>query len=205
VRCMAGRVSDLRLFRCERSSMPPMTSHDKFGDRLACSGGHLTILQRLRQGGWIARVTDGEGGNRFPSRGNSKDLARFFRIKSGHLVDSQPVCGCFHGEQSRRRAGVVLSIAVGALFFANERFATASASTGALLAQPTLNSTRTLSIFAKPSLSSFVAMRYAQGCSLLLEGAQRAASKMLRRTSCGTGLSAKARGLQRSRISSWTG
>src|SRR5882762_2081513 len=28
---------------------------------------------------------------------------------------------------------------------------------------------------------------------------------MLRKTSCGTGLSAKARGLQRSRISSWTG
>jgi len=137
--------------------MPPMTSHDKFGDRLACSGGHLTILQRLRQGGWIARVTDGEGGNRFPSRGKFQDLARFFRIKSGHLVDSQPVCGCFHGEQSRRpRRCRIEALRLGALFFANERFATASASTGALLAQPTLNSTRTLSIFAKPSLSSFV-------------------------------------------------
>src|ERR1700682_135054 len=108
-----GGVSDLRLFCCERSSMPPMTGHNKFSNRLACSGGHLTILQRLRQGSWIARVTDGDGGDRFPSRGNSKNLARFFRIKSSHLVDSQPMCGCFHGEQSRRRAGVVMSVAVG--------------------------------------------------------------------------------------------
>src|SRR6266852_4474070 len=81
----------------------------------------------------------------------------------------------------------------------------AIARTGALLAQAALNSTRTLSIFSKLALSSLVATIYAQGCSLLLEGAQRAASKMLRKTSCGTGLSANARGLQRSRISSWTG
>jgi len=38
---------------------------------------------------------------------------------------------------------------------------------------------RTLSKF---SLSSFVATMYAQGCVLLLEGAQRAASKMLFRS-----------------------
>src|SRR5216684_2970000 len=97
------------------------------------------------------------------------------------------------------------ALRLGALFFANASCATAIASTGALLAQLALNSTRTLSIFSKLSLSSLVATIYAQGCSLLLEGAQRAASKMLRRTFCGTGLSAKARGLQRSRISSWTG
>jgi len=93
--------------------MPPMTGHDKFAIGLAYSGRHLTILQRLRQGGWIARVTDGDGGDRFPSRGNPEYLARFFRIESGHLVDGQPVCGCFHGKQSGSRAGVVLGIAVG--------------------------------------------------------------------------------------------
>src|SRR5258708_15868317 len=97
------------------------------------------------------------------------------------------------------------ALRLGALFFAKASSETAIASTGALFAQLALNSTRTLSIFSKPSLSSFVATRYAQGCSLLLEGAHRAASKRLRRTFCGTGLSAKARGLQRSRISSWTG
>src|SRR6266478_1623536 len=97
------------------------------------------------------------------------------------------------------------ALRLGASFFAKVSFATAIASTGALLAQLALNSTRILSILSKLSLSSLVATIYAQGCSLLLEGAQRAASKMLRRTSCGTGLSAKARGLQRSRISSWTG
>src|SRR5882672_6860645 len=97
------------------------------------------------------------------------------------------------------------ALRLGALFFAKASSETAIASTGALFAQLALNSTRTLSIFSKLSLSSLVATKYAQGCSLLLEGAQRAASKMLRRTSCGTGLSAKARGLQRSRINLWTG
>src|SRR5215813_7982179 len=43
------------------------------------------------------------------------------------------------------------------------------------------------------------------GCSLLLEGAQRAASKRLRNVSGATYRSAKARGLQRLAMSSWIG
>src|SRR6266852_3562861 len=112
-----GGVCDLRLFLCERSSMPPVTGHNKFGDGLACPGSHLSILQRLRQGSWIARVTDGDRSDRFPTRGNPKGLARFFRIESRHLMDGQSLCGRFHREQGGRGTGVVLSVAVGGVVF----------------------------------------------------------------------------------------
>src|SRR5258708_23116745 len=45
----------------------------------------------------------------------------------------------------------------------------------------------------------------AHGCSLLLEGAERAASNKLRRSAGEISFSEKARGLQRSRIKSLTG
>src|SRR6267142_1383898 len=93
----------------------------------------------------------------------------------------------------------------GALFFANANSTTAIASTGAFFAQFALNSTSAPSDFSKFSWLSFVATMYAQGCSLLLEGAQRAASNKLRSTSGGTGLSLNARGLQRFLIRSFTG
>src|SRR6267154_5968842 len=93
----------------------------------------------------------------------------------------------------------------GALFFANASCATAIPSTGAFFAQFALNSTSAPSYFSNFSASSFVATIYAHGCSLLLDGAHRAASNRLRSTSCGTALSLNARGLQRFWISSCTG
>src|SRR5882672_612440 len=93
----------------------------------------------------------------------------------------------------------------GAPFFANASSATAITSTGAFLAQPALNPTNDPRDFSKFSGASLVATRNAQGCSLLLEGAQRAASKRLCKTSFGTGLSLNARGLQRFLIKSCTG
>src|SRR4029077_4910595 len=89
--------------------------------------------------------------------------------------------------------------------FANDSSATASAKTGACRAQVTLKGTSTLTNLAKFSGSSLVATMYAHGCSLLLDGAQRAASNKLCSTSGATGLSLKARGLQRSAIKSCTG
>src|SRR5262249_28842847 len=83
----------------------------------------------------------------------------------------------------------------GVLFLANANSATAIASTGACFAQLALNSTSAPRDFSKFSRSSFVATMYAHGCSLLLEGAHRAASNKLRKTSGGTGLSLNARGL----------
>src|SRR5882724_382173 len=94
---------------------------------------------------------------------------------------------------------------LGALFFAKASSATAITSTGAFFAQFALNSTSAPSDFSKFSVSSFVATRNAHGCSLLLEGAQRAASNKLRKTSAGTGLSLNARGLHRFLMTSWTG
>src|SRR5437016_4003726 len=93
----------------------------------------------------------------------------------------------------------------GALFFANASSATAITRTGAFFAQFALNSTSAPSDFSKFSASSFVATIYAHGCSLLLDGAHRAASNRLRSTSCGTCLSLNARGLQRFWINSCTG
>src|SRR5262249_8758128 len=92
----------------------------------------------------------------------------------------------------------------GALFLAKASSATAITSTGACLAQFALNSISAPRDFSKFSGSSLVATMYAHGCSLLLEGAQRAASKRLRRTSDETGLSLNARGLHRFLIKSWT-
>jgi len=97
------------------------------------------------------------------------------------------------------------ALRLGALFFANERFTNGERQHRSALGPTDIEFHENAQHFRKAVFVFFVAMRYAQGCSLELEGAQRAASKMLRRTSCGTGLSAKARGLQRSRISSWTG
>ena len=58
-------------------------------------------------------------------------------------------------------------------------------------------------------MGEFLKLRGSRGTDVdrqaLLEGAQRAASNRLRRISGETGLSAKARGLQRSRINSCTG
>src|SRR5271157_73326 len=79
------------------------------------------------------------------------------------------------------------------------------ASTGACFAQVWLNSTSVPRIFAKVSPSPLDPTRNAHGCSLLLEGAQRAASNKLWRISSETAFSENARGLQRSRINSWTG
>jgi len=135
--------------------------------------------------------------------GIPKTWRRFFRIKSGHLVDSQPVCGCFTESRAVARPVSYEHCGEGRCFFANERLRR-RAQHGSALGPTDIELHETLSIFASRLCLLSCAMRYAQGCSLLLEGAQRAASKMLRRTSCGTGLSAKARGLQRSRISSWT-
>src|ERR1700688_4731698 len=89
--------------------------------------------------------------------------------------------------------------------FAKDSWATARAKTGACCAQVTLPGTSTLTNLAKFSGSSLVATIYAHGCSLLLEGAQRAASKRLASTSGATGLSLKARGLQRSVMKSCMG
>src|ERR1700730_16114512 len=93
----------------------------------------------------------------------------------------------------------------GVPLFANDSWATARAKTGACCAQVALPGTSTLTNLAKFSGSSLVATRYAHGCSLLLDGAHRAASKRLASTSGATGLSLKARGLQRSAIKSCTG
>src|SRR5215813_7151248 len=93
---------------------------------------------------------------------------------------------------------------LGALFFAKANSETAIASTGAFFAQFALNSTSAPRDFSKFSGSSLVATMYAHGCSLLLEGAQRAASKRLRKSSDETGLSLNARGLHRFLIKSWT-
>src|ERR1700733_1272422 len=82
---------------------------------------------------------------------------------------------------------------------------TASAKNGACWAQVTFEGTKTLTSVAKFSASPLVAAIYAHGCSLLLEGAQRAASNRLCSTSGATGLSLKARGLQRSAMKSCTG
>src|SRR5271157_5788218 len=79
------------------------------------------------------------------------------------------------------------------------------ARTGACLAQLWLNSTSVPRILRKVSPSPLVPTTNAHGCSLLLEGAQRAASNKLWRISGETAFSEKARGLQRSRINSWTG
>src|SRR5450432_1000157 len=84
--------------------------------------------------------------------------------------------------------------------FANDNCATAKASTAAFFAQLALAATSTPASFAKFSASSLAATMYAQGCSLLLEGAQRAASNRLTNTSGATLLSLNARGLQRSAI-----
>src|SRR6202162_4167199 len=89
--------------------------------------------------------------------------------------------------------------------FAKDSWATARAKTGACCAQVTLPGTSTLTSLAKLSGSSLVATMYAHGCSLLLEGAQRAASNKLCSTSGAMGLSLKARGLQRSAMKSCTG
>src|ERR1700730_12112400 len=80
----------------------------------------------------------------------------------------------------------------GVPFFVNASSATASAKTGACCAQVTLKGTSTLINLAKFSASSLVATMYVHGCSLLLEGAQRAASKRLESTSGATSLSLKA-------------
>src|ERR1700737_232085 len=93
----------------------------------------------------------------------------------------------------------------GAPLLAKANSDTARAKTGACWAQVTLEDTNTLTNLAKFSASSLVATIYAHGCSLLLEGAQRAASKRLASTSGATGLSLKARGLQRSATKSCTG
>src|SRR5205807_6697698 len=104
---MAGRVGGLRLFHCERSSMPPVTGHDKFGDGLACSRSHLAIPKRLRKRRGVARITDSESGDGFPTLGNAKDLAGFIVIETSHLVDGQAARSGFDGEQGGCRAGVV--------------------------------------------------------------------------------------------------
>src|SRR5882724_11637448 len=113
VRCMWGRGSVLRLFLGERSSMPPATGHDKFGDGLACSRRHFAIFQVRRQRIRVASITDGNRGDGVPSDWNSKDLARFFGVKTSHLMDEQAVGSGFHGKQHGRRTSVVLRIAVG--------------------------------------------------------------------------------------------
>src|ERR1700693_4325126 len=89
--------------------------------------------------------------------------------------------------------------------FAKDSWATARAKTGACCAQVTLKGTSTLTNLAKFSASSLVATIYAHGCSLLLEGAQRAASKRLASASGARGLSLKARGLHRSAMKSCAG
>src|ERR1700730_12344872 len=93
----------------------------------------------------------------------------------------------------------------GVPLFANANSATARAKTGACCAQVTLPGTSTPTNLAKFSGSSLVATIYAHGRSLLLEGAQRAASKRLVSNSGAMGLSLKARGLQRSVMKSCTG
>src|SRR5215475_3240681 len=85
----------------------------------------------------------------------------------------------------------------GALFFANANCATAITSTGACLAHPALNSINAPRDFSKFSALSLVATIKAHGCSLLLDGAQRAASNKLRNVSAETGFSLNARGLHR--------
>src|SRR5258707_15024397 len=97
------------------------------------------------------------------------------------------------------------ALRLGVLFFANASSETAKPRTYAFLAQLTLNSTRGCKALVKFSWSLRVATMKAQGCSLLLEGAQRAASNRLRRSAAAISFSEKARGLQRSRINSWTG
>ncbi len=67
--------------------MPPVACHDKFVYGLACPGRHFAILQGLGQRSRVSWVTDGDRGNGFPSRRNPKDVPRFFRVKSGHLMD----------------------------------------------------------------------------------------------------------------------
>src|SRR5580765_3573979 len=93
----------------------------------------------------------------------------------------------------------------GAAFFANANFETAKPSTCAFFAQLALNSTSGCNAFVKFSASLRVATINAHGCSLLLDGAQRAASKRLRKSAAAIGFSENALGLQRSRINSCTG
>src|SRR5260370_36241927 len=97
------------------------------------------------------------------------------------------------------------ALRLGVLFVAKASSETANPRTGACFAQLTLNSTRGWSAFVKFAWSCLVATMKAHGCSLLLEGAQRAASKRLQRSAAAIALSEKARGLQRSRINSCTG
>src|SRR5437588_10862584 len=88
------------------------------------------------------------------------------------------------------------------LFLAKANSETAKPSAYAFFAQLALNSTNGCRALVKFSLSSRVATMKAQGCSLLLEGAQRAASNKLRRSAGAIAVSENARGLQRSRMSS---
>src|ERR1700746_4095166 len=97
------------------------------------------------------------------------------------------------------------ALRLGVLFFAKDSSETANPRTAACFAQLTLNSTRGWSAFVKFAWSCLVATMKVHGCSLLLDGAQRAASNRLRRSAGAIALSEKARGLQRLRINSCTG
>src|ERR1700746_3896606 len=97
------------------------------------------------------------------------------------------------------------ALRLGVLFFAKDSSETANPRTAACFAQLTLNSTRGWSAFVKFAWSCLAATMKAHGCSLLLEGAQRAASNRLQRTAGAIALAEKARGLQRLRISSCIG
>ena len=69
--------------------MPPMAGHDKFAERLTCSGSQLGLPQFLREGLWVAGIPDGYGGNGLPALRNSEDFAGFGPIKARHLMDEE--------------------------------------------------------------------------------------------------------------------
>jgi len=144
VRCMAGRGSAISgYFVAKGAVCPQWACHDKFGDGLACPGRHLTILQRLRQGSGIARVTDGECGDRFPTPRESQRLGALFpdQIQPSGGPPAPARLLPRRARPSPRRCRIE-RCGWGRLFFANASCATAIASTGALLAQLALNSTR---------------------------------------------------------------
>jgi hypothetical protein len=66
-----------------------------------------------RQGVRVSRITDGDDREGLPPLRDGESLPRLVRIEAGHLVNHQAASRGFHGQQGRRRSGVVLCVAVG--------------------------------------------------------------------------------------------
>src|ERR1700733_12134999 len=107
---------------------------------------------------------------------------------------------CLERKSGSRQADVMECVPVEFPARSKVNLATDKSNTGACCAHWTLNSTKQPSRRSKSDLFALVATMKLHGCSFIDEGAHRAASIKLAKTSRSTGVEAKARMLRRPTI-----